>query len=117
MTVKITLRGKHISKGRKSLYLDFWPAIVNKKNGKPTRREFLGLYITDDIQTKDVVSIDNNGKKYLKVVPSVDIKGTQKKRTLSPIEKKDNKETLAIAQAPGCNKLSFDRCYYQKHCE
>ncbi len=98
MTVKITLRGKHISKGRKSLYLDFWPAIVNKKNGKPTRREFLGLYITDDIQTKDVVSFDNNGKKYFKVVPLVDKRGNQKKRILTPIEKKGNKETLRIAE-------------------
>ncbi len=43
--VKVKLREKKISKGRKSLYLDFYPAIRNPKTGKETRREFLGLYI------------------------------------------------------------------------
>ena len=45
MTTKVTLRKKKISKGRQSLYLDFYPAIPHPKTGKPTRREFLGLYI------------------------------------------------------------------------
>jgi integrase len=44
MTTKVTLRQKPISKGRKSLYLDFYPAIT-LTNGKETRREFLGMYI------------------------------------------------------------------------
>ncbi len=43
--VKVTLREKSISKGRKSLYLDFYPAIQNLKTGKTSRREFLGLYV------------------------------------------------------------------------
>lgn len=42
---KVFLRAKDISKGRKSLYLDFYPAIPHPETGKPTRREFLGLYI------------------------------------------------------------------------
>lgn len=41
----VTLREKKISKGRLSLYLDFYPPIVNPKTGKPTRRESLGMYI------------------------------------------------------------------------
>jgi len=45
MATKVTLREKKISKGRKSLYLDFYPPILNLKTGKPTRREFLGIYI------------------------------------------------------------------------
>jgi integrase len=45
MAIKVSLRQKEISKGRKSLYLDFYPAIPHPKTGKPTRREFLGLYI------------------------------------------------------------------------
>jgi len=45
MTIKVTLRQKSISKGRKSLYLDFYPPIPHHKTGEPTRREFLGLYI------------------------------------------------------------------------
>jgi len=45
MAVKVKLREKKITNGRKSLYLDFYPAIFNHKTGKTTRREFLGLYI------------------------------------------------------------------------
>ncbi|OAD46007.1 tyrosine-type recombinase/integrase [Polaribacter atrinae] len=45
MAVKVKLREKNISGGRKSLYLDFYPAITNHKTGKKTRREFLGLYL------------------------------------------------------------------------
>ncbi len=47
MAIKISLRKKPISKGRHSLYLDFYPAITNIQTGKKTRREFLGLYIID----------------------------------------------------------------------
>ena len=45
MTTKVALRQKKISKGRKSLYLDFYPPIPHPETGEPTRREFLGLYI------------------------------------------------------------------------
>ncbi len=45
MAVKVKLRQKKISKGRKSLYLDIYPPIPHPKTGKPTRREFLGLYL------------------------------------------------------------------------
>lgn len=45
MSIKVTLRDKKISDGRKSLYLDYYPPIPNPKTGKPTRREFLKLYI------------------------------------------------------------------------
>lgn len=42
---KVFLREKKISKGRKSLYLDFYPPIKHPVTGNYTRREFLGLYI------------------------------------------------------------------------
>lgn len=42
---KVTLRKRKISRGRLSLYLDYYPAIYNKVTGRRTRREFLGLYI------------------------------------------------------------------------
>ena len=48
MATKVALRQKPISKGRKSLYLDFWPAILNPGTGDLTRREFLGLYLFID---------------------------------------------------------------------
>jgi integrase len=50
MTIKVALRQKKISKGRQSLYLDFYPAILNDK-GEQTRREFLGLYIFEKPKT------------------------------------------------------------------
>lgn len=45
MATKVKLREKPISRGRKSLYLDFYPPIPNPKTGQATRREFLGLYV------------------------------------------------------------------------
>lgn len=51
MTIKVTLRRKKISKGRESLYLDFYPAIPHQETGEPTRREFLGLYIYEKPKT------------------------------------------------------------------
>lgn len=51
MAVKVKLRKKKISKGRESLYLDFYPAIPHPKTGEPTRREFLGLYIHEKVKT------------------------------------------------------------------
>lgn len=47
MTTKIHLRKKPISKGRVSLYLDFYPAITEPDSGKLTRREFLGIYLIE----------------------------------------------------------------------
>ena len=51
MAIKVTLRQKKISKGRESLYLDFYPPIPNPKTGEPTRREFLGMYILSKVKT------------------------------------------------------------------
>jgi len=47
MATKVKLRQKAISGNRKSLYLDFYPPIPHPVTGKPTRREFLGLYLFD----------------------------------------------------------------------
>jgi len=51
MATKVKLRQKKISKGRKSLYLDFYPPIPHPETGEPTRREFLGLYIYEKPKT------------------------------------------------------------------
>lgn len=53
--IKVTLRQKNITGGRKSLYLDFYPAIV--RNGKKNRREFLKMYIL----AKPKTPIEKNG--------------------------------------------------------
>jgi integrase len=50
-TTHVYLREKKISKEgtkkRSTLYLDYWPPIKHPDTGKPTRREFLGLYVYD----------------------------------------------------------------------
>lgn len=57
MAVKVTLRKKPISKGRQSLYLDFYPPIQINAD-KTTRREFLGLYIAN--KPKDALEKQDN---------------------------------------------------------
>jgi site-specific recombinase XerD len=44
----VSLRQKQIANGKASLYLDFFPEIISAKTGKPTRREFLKLYLFDN---------------------------------------------------------------------
>lgn len=56
--MKVTLRQKKISKGRVSLYLDFYPAIVDPQTKKSTRREFLGLHLFE--KPKDVLERNHN---------------------------------------------------------
>jgi integrase len=46
MATKVSLRKKPIKAGKlQSLYLDFYPPVVNPKTGEPTRREFLKMYV------------------------------------------------------------------------
>ncbi len=77
--IKVSLREKSIKNGRKSLYLDFYPALVHPITQKSTRREFLKLYLygnpknaeerthnrnilhqADTIRAKRVVAVENN---------------------------------------------------------
>ncbi len=51
MAIKVTVRQKAITKGRHSLFLDFYPPITDPETGKETRREFLGIYILDKPKT------------------------------------------------------------------
>ncbi|HTF19410.1 MAG TPA: site-specific integrase [Chryseolinea sp.] len=62
--MKVTLRNKPISKGRRTLYLDFYPPIINPETGKPTRREFLGLYVF----AKPVGEIEREHNKETKIL-------------------------------------------------
>jgi len=43
--MRVHLRQKNISNGRVSLYLDFYPPIINPSTGKYTRRQFLNLQL------------------------------------------------------------------------
>jgi integrase len=62
--IKVTLREKPMTGDRKSLYLDFYPAIQHPDTGKQTRREFLGLYVfnkpktpTEKLQNKETFGL------------------------------------------------------------
>jgi integrase len=52
MAIKVTLRKKGITKGRETLYLDFYPAIEHPNTGKLTRREFLKMYLHEKPRTE-----------------------------------------------------------------
>ena len=78
MAIKVKLRQKAISGNRQSLYLDFYPPILNPQTKETTRREFLGMYINAE-KVKD-----ENGK-----VRNI---------KLSPVDKQHNKETLQLAE-------------------
>lgn len=58
MISKVKLRKKSISKGRQSLYLDFYPPIYSSNSDKTTRREFLGLWIYE--KPKDSIQKQEN---------------------------------------------------------
>ncbi|WP_115375641.1 tyrosine-type recombinase/integrase [Adhaeribacter pallidiroseus] len=66
---KVKLRLKPISSGRQTLYLDIYPPIIHPETGKPTRRDFLGLYIfekpktlTDKQHNKETLLLADNIK-------------------------------------------------------
>nr|WP_315175784.1 hypothetical protein [uncultured Flavobacterium sp.] len=43
----VSLRKKSLANNKSSLYLDYFPSIINPKTGKESRREFLGLQVFD----------------------------------------------------------------------
>lgn len=49
---KVTLRKRAITKGRETLYLDYYPPIRNPITMKMSRREFLGIYIYQKPKTE-----------------------------------------------------------------
>ena len=79
MAIKIKLRQKAISGNRHALYLDFYPAIINPQTGKETRREFLNMYLFNEIEYSKQKYIDKKGKENEAYLPVLDKKGNQKK--------------------------------------
>jgi len=56
--ISVKLRESQLKDGRVSLYLDYYPPIVNPKTGKSTRREYLKLYYKKN--TKDPLERQKN---------------------------------------------------------
>lgn len=61
MIHKVTIRKQIISGNRLSLFLDFYPAVEHPVTGKPTRREFLNLFLYSDISITESVEKDKKG--------------------------------------------------------
>ncbi|MBP7679070.1 MAG: site-specific integrase [Bacteroidales bacterium] len=98
MLIKVHIRKKPISGNRQSLYLDFYPPIPHPETDKPTRREFLKLYLYNEIEIEEKKYLDINGKELKRFVPILDQNGKPKKIKLSPIEKLHNTGMRSIAE-------------------
>ena len=97
--IKVKLRQKPISENRQALYLDFYPQITDPETGQKTRRQFLSLYLFDEIEHIEERYNDSAGKPQRRIIPVMDKKGEPKKVKLNPIDKQHNKETLQIADS------------------
>ena len=98
MAIKVKLRQKPVTGERQCLYLDFYPAVKNPKTGKLTRREFLNMYVFNEIEIEEQKTIDDSGKEQKRFVPVLDKKGEPKKVKLKPLDKLHNKNTFDVAE-------------------
>ena len=98
MAIKVTLRMKPISGNRQTLYLDFYPAIIDPKTGNQTRREFLNTYVFSEVEIEEQKYNDKNGKEQKRFVPVLDKKLKEKKVKLDPTEKQHNEVTMQRAE-------------------
>ncbi|WBX74748.1 site-specific integrase [Tenacibaculum pacificus] len=100
---KVTLRQKPISKGRNSLYLDFYPPLAIAGTEKTTRREFLGLFVLIDKTAfkKELEAIENKELKNKGKLSKATLQKKELLKTLKPltaVQKNTNRETLATAE-------------------
>jgi len=95
MASKVTLRKKPISKGRYSLYLDFWPPIPHPDTSEQTRRKFLGLYLfIERREIRKIIEINEMMGKDVNNLKSL-YKGLH---SLTLFHQQHNSETLKIAE-------------------
>lgn len=98
MAIKVSLRMKPISGNRQTLYLDFYPAVIDPKTGKQTRREFLNTYVFSEVEIEEQKYNDKNGKEQKRIVPVLDKKLKEKKVKLDSTEKQHNEVTMQRAE-------------------
>lgn len=84
--IKVKLRMKPISGNRQTLYLDYYPPIPHPVTGKLTRREFINLFVYDEIQHEEQKYTDKTGKPQRRIKSVLDKKGLPKKAKLNPTE-------------------------------
>jgi integrase len=98
MGTQVKLRQKPISGNRQSLYLDFYPPIKDSKTGSTTRRQFLNLFLFNEIKHETLKYFDKKGKPQIRIVPVLNKKNIPIKVSLNPFDQKHNAETLEIAK-------------------
>lgn len=98
MAIKVKLRLKSISGNRHSLYLDFYPPILHPLTNNKTRREFLNLFLYNEIEVEEQKYLDEMGNEQKRFVNVLTRKGGPKKIKLNPIDKKHNLETYKLAE-------------------
>ncbi|MBZ5859452.1 tyrosine-type recombinase/integrase [Flavihumibacter profundi] len=96
---KVKVRMKPITGGRQAIYLDYYPPIPNPVTGKPTRREFLKLFLFDETEYSAETYIDSNGKEQRRFAPVLDSKGKPKRARLNEAEKKHNHDMEILAES------------------
>jgi len=89
MNIKVRLRQKPIQDNKLSLYLDFYPAIPHPKTGKPTRRDFLKMFIYAPVETRKRKQKDGSVKEIQIFDPDP---------AINDIYEVHNKETLQRAE-------------------
>ena len=99
MAIKVTLRQKVISVEQSSLYLDYYPPILNSKTGKATRRKFLKKYLYNTKKIVEERYLDKNGKEQKRFVLDLGKKGNTKRVVLNEIQKAHNENILIEAEA------------------
>lgn len=97
--MNVTLREKPIKDNILSLYLDFYPPIPHPETGKPTRREFLKLYVHSEFEYEIEQYTDSKGQPKERVVAVHDRHNHHKRRRLSELEREHNQKTRSLATA------------------
>jgi len=97
MTFKVKLRSKPISGNRLGLYLDFYPPVSHPITNKPTRREFLNMFLFNEFEMEEQRYADANGKEQKRYIHVSGKNGNPRKRGLVPAEKQHNEQTQKLA--------------------
>lgn len=98
MATKVKVRTKPINGGMDTVYLDFYPAIKHPDTGKPTRREFLGLFVYSTEQREVDPATKGTAKERITTKAILDENGLPKRKKLTDLQKRHNTETLAVAE-------------------
>ena len=76
----VTVNKKQLAGNKERIFLDFYPPILHPETGKPTRREFLNLFLYSEVQNEVQKYLDSNGKEQKRYVPVLD-KNLQPKKS------------------------------------